>query len=87
MVSYTCGRCKKIFNQKCKYDEHINRKIPCIINNGPSNTLDEIYCDVCDKHFSRQDTLKKHLNTKTHKQMCILSTNKKKYVMLKRIKD
>jgi uncharacterized C2H2 Zn-finger protein len=29
MVSYTCERCHKTFNNKTKYDNHINRKYPC----------------------------------------------------------
>lgn len=30
---YTCELCKKIFNQKCDYNKHINKKAPCITLN------------------------------------------------------
>jgi len=30
---YTCELCKKIFNQKCDYNKHINKKTPCITLN------------------------------------------------------
>lgn len=34
MVKYSCERCGKSFDRKCRYDEHINRKIPCRIKNA-----------------------------------------------------
>ena len=30
---YICELCKKIFNQKCDYNKHINKKAPCITLN------------------------------------------------------
>ena len=30
---YTCKLCNKIFNQKCDYNKHINKKAPCITLN------------------------------------------------------
>ena len=37
MVLYTCQRCGRKFDQKCKYDRHINRKFKCCINNLSSD--------------------------------------------------
>jgi hypothetical protein len=78
MVVYKCERCKKIFNQKCKYDEHCNRKIPCLIqkkNNKNNNHY--YYCELCDQQFSRSDTLKKHYESQTHnnKEKTIMNAN------------
>lgn len=47
MVVYKCERCKKIFNQKCKYDEHSNRKNPCPIKNKSDENNNEFYCKTC----------------------------------------
>jgi hypothetical protein len=70
MVVYTCDRCKKIFRQKCKYDRHLQRKIPCKINENIDNgeVENDSYCEVCDKLLSRTDVLKNHEKTcQTHK--------------------
>jgi hypothetical protein len=29
MPTYKCSRCHKVFKQKCHYDNHKKRKIPC----------------------------------------------------------
>jgi len=28
-MKYECSNCHKIFNQKCHYENHLRRKIPC----------------------------------------------------------
>lgn len=67
MVLYICSTCKKQFNQKGKYTEHINRKTPCqpidIINNTSHS---KYYCEICDMHFCREDSLKRHVQSKRH---------------------
>lgn len=59
MVVYECDRCYKKFYQKCKYDRHINRKIPCQMKNknDKNNDVDSYYCDTCNKSFNRSDAL------------------------------
>ena len=32
MSQYICNKCGKTFSQKCHYDQHINKKYPCITN-------------------------------------------------------
>ena len=67
MVVYTCSRCGKQFLQKCKYDNHLNRKIKCFVTNKTiSHINNNIYCEICDKYFSRPDVLKKHNSSKSH---------------------
>ncbi len=69
MVIYTCDRCKKQFNQKCNYNDHVNRKILCdiVIENKECDN-DEFYCNICNKYFSRSDALKRHLKSQLHKK-------------------
>lgn len=67
MVIYTCDRCKKNFNKKYDYDNHVDKKIPCIINSKINKNIKKLFfCDICNKHFNRSDVLKKHLKTLTH---------------------
>lgn len=78
MVVYTCPRCQKQFNQKCVFDKHINRKIPCLVKNIEDINIDDVnidenviniddfYCSICDRHFSRSDALKKHMTSQMH---------------------
>ena len=40
MPTYACPRCKKIFDRKSNYDQHLRRKIPCPITN---------WADPCNK--------------------------------------
>ena len=67
---YQCNRCKKKFEQKCKYDEHSNRKILCIWRDTPpiDNAINDYgyYCDICEKTFGRMDGFKRHLCSKIH---------------------
>lgn len=70
MVLYKCDRCRKKFNQKCKYYRHINRKIPCLMT-------DDIcyYCDICDKYYSRADAYNRHKKTTIHQDAGNISKN------------
>ena len=54
MVLYTCDICKKDFDNKTKYTNHINRKNPCIVG---------LTCPRCDVTFSRSDAFRRHINT------------------------
>lgn len=71
MPKYNCERCGKDFKQKCDYNDHINRKIPCKIL-AQKNTIlhkiaqkpieSNIVCKYCGKEFSRQFTLNRHID-------------------------
>ncbi|XWV26788.1 hypothetical protein QJ857_gp0263 [Tupanvirus soda lake] len=69
MVVYTCERCQKQFSQKCVFDKHVNRKIPCQITNEPVIIQKENYCGICNRQFSRSDTLRRHMKSQLHKKI------------------
>ena len=54
MKIYTCDNCHKEFNKKSTYDYHLSRVIPC---EKPENI-----CIHCNKNYSNNSNLKKHLN-------------------------
>ena len=71
MPKYNCERCGKEFKQKCDYNDHIKRKIPCkILTQKPSEipqktsgiVKKDIVCNYCGKEFSRKDNLMRHIN-------------------------
>jgi mRNA-degrading endonuclease RelE of RelBE toxin-antitoxin system len=78
MPKYSCERCGKEFNQKCHYNDHINRKIPCppkSTEHPPKSTKIkhimekskiscENVCNYCGGTFSRSDALVRHLNSR-----------------------
>ena len=70
MVVYKCYRCGKEFLQKSKYMEHTNRIFPCtikdVLDDNSNICLEESYCEICKKSFSRPDALKRHLTTSKH---------------------
>jgi uncharacterized Zn-finger protein len=59
MVEYICDKCKKIFDHKSHYIEHINRKRPCVIQENDKDKYH--FCDFCDKRYNRKDNLTAHL--------------------------
>lgn len=61
MVKYICPRCKSVFTKKCDYERHLERKIKCIIHHEEPVILEDFKCK-CGKSYSRQDTLKQHIN-------------------------
>jgi len=79
MVVHTCDRCKKEFNKKSNYLQHLSKKSQCIIkadiaNNGAKLTnilektadLDknsDTECEHCKNTYSSIYKLKRHLNT------------------------
>lgn len=63
-----CIRCKKKFIRKNEYDNHLKRLYPCQIDKYVENKQKNEYsCNICNKKYVRLDTLKKHFETKTHK--------------------
>jgi hypothetical protein len=67
MVVYTCNTCKKFFNDKTKYTQHINRKFKCYPSIEVSNISQESLnnsenkCVICNKEFSKKNNLNKHI--------------------------
>jgi len=75
MSSFKCPKCNKIFNRKLHFDNHVNRKTPCIKEKEEttdlSSELNEILtetnknsfkCRYCQKTFCRNDSLMRHIN-------------------------
>ncbi len=67
MTLYTCERCKKNFNRKNEYENHLNRLYPCQTDKVISKQKIEYSCNICNKKYVRLDTLRRHFETKTHK--------------------
>lgn len=53
---YVCERCNAEFKYNCRYQQHINRKIPCVDKKSSSNQ-----CKFCFAYFKTDKTLSKHL--------------------------
>ena len=82
MSLFKCGKCNKIFTRKLHIENHISRKTNCIksdyvmvytnvdnptleINNTPCN-INIHKCKYCNKTYSRNDSLVRHIR----KNMC-----------------
>jgi len=73
MVIYICEKCTKKFNKKSNYQEHLNKKRPCVLNsnNIPNipiiandlniNDKENNTCDYCGKNFSTTFKLNKQI--------------------------
>lgn len=72
-----CERCHKIFYNKSHFNDHLNRKILCLIVDKIDNseTDNKIYCEKCDKYFSRPCALKRHRLLVCEKQCATINTN------------
>lgn len=55
MVSYTCNKCKKEFNNKLGYDRHNLRTTNCTATDNS-----KFVCKNCNKAFCRKDSLRRH---------------------------
>lgn len=67
--TYTCVRCKTQFDQKSKYERHLNRKIVCLINKNNGKVLPVHHCKICNRNYARADSLARHLDSEIHKAM------------------
>jgi len=54
---HQCNKCDKIFKQKCNYNRHLNRQVPC--NEQIANEKNE--CKMCLKIYSDVYSLHKHI--------------------------
>ena len=69
MTIYECDKCKKEFNNKTKFDDHMKRKTPCKPLTGKKlkNKKNFIYpCEICDTVFERSDHLQRHCKCASH---------------------
>lgn len=65
MTKYKCPKCNKIFNRLVHMEDHINRitscnKLKATIISTLSKTI--FNCKYCNKNYSRNDSLLRHLN-------------------------
>ena len=62
---YICKRCTYSTNDKCNYEKHLNRKIPCNINRIHKNIINDkhFFCKECDHKFASNQSLTRHNNT------------------------
>lgn len=60
MVEYKCKRCKTIFDRKSSYEDHLQRKYKCRNGKNLPKKKDHV-CDICEKSYSRKDSLQRHL--------------------------
>lgn len=65
MVIYICSRCNKVYENKFKYTQHVNRKFPCkqIESLTKENKSPiEFICNYCNKNCSTKSNLSRHIN-------------------------
>ena len=60
MVKYMCENCKKEFDKKYNYEQHINNQNGCK-STGSKRNKKEYKCPHCKGGYSRKDSLKRHL--------------------------
>ena len=58
---FICYRCQKQFPFKSRLESHLARKTPCDKYDGP-----DLVCTTCNKAFSTQGNLTRHLKTGCH---------------------
>lgn len=72
---YICHRCKKEFDRKSNFDQHINKMNKCkiikSIKGSKSNKKNTYKCPKCDKNFTRKYSVTRHL------QICKINFNNK----------
>ena len=62
MTIYRCDNCKKQFDRKSTYDNHLTRKKPCKYNDNINNE-----CSFCNNIYSNITNLNKHFKICTKK--------------------
>lgn len=102
MTKYICDRCNKIFDQKSHYNDHLNRKKPCIAitpgaepkltniiqKNGNNIISDVLKCSFCNKVFTRKDNLTRHMNDRCQiKKLTEASMEKVAEKVLEKLKE
>ncbi|XP_035784823.1 zinc finger protein 11-like [Anopheles albimanus] len=64
---YKCERCGKTFQNKRRLKDHMAAKVPCNERTGPSTSS---ICPLCERNFSSNENLKRHMNVHTDKYKC-----------------
>jgi hypothetical protein len=75
MVKRYCPKCGAEFNQKCHYDNHINRKFDCSLNNTHLNELNEEKNDKNMLCGFVQDSCRNVQNEKIQHENLIMPNN------------
>lgn len=63
MTIFKCDRCGYRTTRKSNFEIHLNRRIPCHpdkMNKKIRESL-ETFCNICEKNFSREDSLLRHM--------------------------
>ena len=65
MSKYICKRCTYSTNDKCNYEKHLNRKIPCNIHRKHKSIINDkqFFCKKCNRKFASHQSLARHNNT------------------------
>jgi hypothetical protein len=64
---YCCEKCKAEFLKKSNYDQHINRKTPCILEKKEQYDLNKRSCQYCPKILASVNGAKVHMLTCKYK--------------------
>jgi hypothetical protein len=64
---FQCKTCKKEFNCKRDYENHLNRKNPCSPEKRILSEIKGLICPYCNEKFSVEQNLKRHLKNKSCK--------------------
>lgn len=68
-AKFKCERCPYTTNDKQKYNNHINRKIPCFLSSqrgdvhGNTKKNKIYYCKICKQNFTKNSSLTRHNKT------------------------
>ena len=60
---YECNKCNKTFRFESEYNKHINKKIPCNLEEKHEYSILKRTCQYCGKIFSRYYILTTHIAT------------------------
>ena len=74
MVAKICERCTKEFPTNEKLKLHLNRKNPCKLSNGLTDTIN-YQCTRCTKVFQNNPKLARHLNCQKQCKLVIRQPN------------
>ncbi len=70
-LNYLCTKCNKSFKHRSRYEDHLNKKIPC------DKVKEELKCELCNISFSRPNHKIIHENTSKHIKNLNIYNNKR----------
>ncbi len=66
-AKFKCPNCPYKTNKQDNYNKHVNRKNSCKknkkIHGNTRKEKENTYCEICDRNFTREDSLKRHNKT------------------------